>query len=157
MFGIDDAVGAGLKIVSQVIDRVIPDPAAAEAAKLEVAKLQMSGELAQLTAVTDLAKAQAATNTAEASNPNLWVAGARPAIMWICAGGLGIHLIVNPLLVWGTDLLGYSIAPPTMDVATLMSLIPGMLGMVLRTYEKQKGVGAVEPSDGVGSSTGVNG
>jgi hypothetical protein len=46
MFGIDDIVGAGLKI----IDKVIPDPQAKAQAQLELQKLAQSGQLAELQA-----------------------------------------------------------------------------------------------------------
>ena len=44
MFGIDDIVGAGLKI----IDKVIPDPQAKAQAQLELQKLAQDGKLAEL-------------------------------------------------------------------------------------------------------------
>ena len=50
MFGIDDVIGVGMKI----LDKVIPDPAAAEAAKLELAKLAQEGELQKMANETKL-------------------------------------------------------------------------------------------------------
>jgi hypothetical protein len=41
-------------IGTKLIDRVIPDPAQRDAAKLEMLKVQQSGELAQLAADTDV-------------------------------------------------------------------------------------------------------
>lgn len=46
MFGIDDIIGAGLKI----IDKVIPDPAQKAQAQLELQKLAQDGKLAELQA-----------------------------------------------------------------------------------------------------------
>ena len=46
MFGIDDIVGAGLKI----IDKVIPDPQAKAQAQFELQKLANEGKLAELQA-----------------------------------------------------------------------------------------------------------
>jgi hypothetical protein len=46
MFGIDDIVGAGLKI----LDKVIPDPAEKAKAQLELQKLANEGHLAELQA-----------------------------------------------------------------------------------------------------------
>jgi hypothetical protein len=51
-----DPVSALLDVGSKVIDRLWPDPAQRDAAKLELFKLQQSGELAQLAAETELAK-----------------------------------------------------------------------------------------------------
>jgi hypothetical protein len=46
MFGIDDIISTGLKI----IDKVIPDPAAKAAAQLELQKIANEGKLAELQA-----------------------------------------------------------------------------------------------------------
>jgi hypothetical protein len=60
MFGIDDIIGAGLKI----IDKVIPDPAAKAAAQLELQKLAQAGKLADIQA--DITEAQELTKRAQA-------------------------------------------------------------------------------------------
>ena len=60
MFGIDDIVGAGLKI----LDKVIPDPAAKAAAQLELQKLANDGHLAELQA--DMNEAQELTKRQQA-------------------------------------------------------------------------------------------
>ena len=71
MFGIDDIVGAGLKI----LDKVIPDPAAKAAAQLELQKLAQDGHLAELQAdmneannISDRWKADASTDSYLAKN-----------------------------------------------------------------------------------------
>ena len=71
MFGIDDIIGAGLKI----IDKVIPDPAAKAAAQLELQKLAQDGHLAELQAdmneannISDRWKADASTDSFLAKN-----------------------------------------------------------------------------------------
>jgi hypothetical protein len=56
-----------LGVVATVIDRAFPDPAQRDAAKLKLLELQQSGEMAQLAADTELAKAQAAINQTEAA------------------------------------------------------------------------------------------
>src|SRR5579872_3587233 len=102
MVGIDDVVAAVSGVAGKLIDRLWPDPAQAAQAKLELLKMQQSGELAQLAADTDLAKGQIATNTAEAANANLFVAGWRPFIGWVCGSGLAFQFIAQPLLTWTT-------------------------------------------------------
>jgi hypothetical protein len=47
-----DPISALLDVGSKVIDRVWPDPAQAASAKLELMKLQQSGELAQIAGQT---------------------------------------------------------------------------------------------------------
>jgi hypothetical protein len=46
MFGIDDIIGVGMKLV----DKLIPDPAAKAQAQLELAKLAQDGKLADIQA-----------------------------------------------------------------------------------------------------------
>ena len=48
-----DPISALLDVGSKVIDRVWPDPAQAASAKLELMKLQQSGELAQIAGQMD--------------------------------------------------------------------------------------------------------
>ena len=53
-------------------------------------KNKLAHDLATLASrhAQELAKGQIAANTEQAKHPSLFVAGARPAIMWICALGL---------------------------------------------------------------------
>lgn len=119
-FGFDDAVAAGL----QVLNKFVPDPDA---------KIKAEAELRA--ALFALDENQAEINQAEASNPNVWVSGWRPAIGWIGAGGLAYQFIARPLFVG----LGWSTLP-TLD-GMLFELVFAMLGFGgLRTYEKIKGV-----------------
>ena len=49
MFGIDDIIGVGMKI----LDKVIPDPTAKAEAQAKLVELQQQGRLAELAADTD--------------------------------------------------------------------------------------------------------
>jgi uncharacterized membrane protein (DUF106 family) len=60
MFGIDDIIGVGMKI----LDKVIPDPTAKAEAQAKLLELQQQGALAQLQA--DTAEAQELTKRQEA-------------------------------------------------------------------------------------------
>jgi hypothetical protein len=60
MFGIDDIIGVGLKLV----DKLIPDPAQKAQAQLELAKLAQDGKLADIQA--DINEAQELTKRAQA-------------------------------------------------------------------------------------------
>ena len=121
-FGIDDAIGAALGIVN----KFIPDPAAAAQAEQELRASLQAWDAKQ-----------DETNTAEAANPNLFVSGWRPAIGWVGAIGLLYQYLLRPIAVgagWH-DL-------PALD-QSLMELVTAMLGMAgLRTYEKTLGVHA---------------
>ena len=126
MFGIDDVLAAGLK----VLDKFVPDPAAKVQAESEFRNALMAWDTAQ-----------ANVNAAEAASASVFVAGWRPFIGWVCGGALAYQFVVAPLVFWAFLAFGHPIpAPPALD-GFLWELMFGMLGLGgLRTYEKVKGV-----------------
>jgi len=117
-----------------VIDRVVPDTVAAQAAKLD-----LEAELLKLAGESNLA--QIGLNTAEAQHRSIFVAGWRPAIGWTCALALVYQFILAPLTAWGGAMAGYDLpVPPSLD-DMLWELLFGMMGMAgLRTFEKSRGL-----------------
>lgn len=131
-----DPVTALLDIGGKVIDRIWPDPTAAAAAKLELFKLQQTGELQQIAGQLDV-------NKVEAANLNPFISGWRPFIGWICGTAFGVQFVFGPLASWGSRLAGHPVDFPPMDMATMMPVLFGMLGLgAYRTTEKIKGVAA---------------
>ena len=131
-----DPVTAVLDIGGKLIDRMWPDPAQAATAKLELIKLQQSGDLAQMTGQLEI-------NKVEAANANIFVSGWRPAIGWVCALALLYQYLVRPLAVAVFAAVGHPL--PTMPGLdeNLWQLMMAMLGMGgLRTFEKVQGVAA---------------
>ena len=131
-----DPVTAVLDIGGKLIDRMWPDPAQAATAKLELIKLQQSGDLAQMTGQLEI-------NKIEAANANMFVSGWRPAIGWVCALALLYQYLVRPLAVAVFAAVGHPL--PTMPGLdeNLWQLMMAMLGMGgLRTFEKVQGVAA---------------
>lgn len=129
-----DPISAALDLGGKVIDKLFPDPAQRDAAKLELLKLQQSGELAQMTQQTD-------TNKIEAASSSLFVAGWRPFIGWVCGCGCAWNWIGLPIAKLICALLGYTITLQMADVSEMMPLLLGMLGIGgMRTFEKVKGV-----------------
>ena len=127
MILLDALLGLGGKLV----DKLIPDPAARDAAKLELLKLQQSGELAAMVAQTDI-------NKVEAANPSVFVSGWRPAIGWVCALAMAYQYLIRPFLAAFYPVLTF----PGLD-DNLWQLLAGMLGLGgLRTFEKLNGVAA---------------
>lgn len=136
-----DPVTAALDVGGKLIDRLWPDPAQRDQAKLALLKMQQDGSLAELTADTDLAKGQIAINQAEASNPSVYVSGWRPAIGWVCALGLLWEVFLGSFLTWLTNLAAGHIQPPTFDTATTTAVLIPLLGFGgYRTIEKMNGV-----------------
>ena len=129
-----DPVTAVLDIGGKLIDRMWPDPAQAATAKLELIKLQQSGDLAQMTGQLEI-------NKVEAANANIFVSGWRPAIGWVCALALLYQYLVRPLAVAMFAAVGHPLpVMPGLD-ENLWQLMMAMLGMGgLRTFEKVQGV-----------------
>lgn len=109
-----------------------------------VAKEQFEGQM--LGALTGLVAGQLRINEQEAKHGSIFVAGWRPAIGWICGGGIAWNFILQPLISWVAFIFGVDITDaPVLDVGPLMILLGGMLGLGgLRTYEKRLGVARKE-------------
>ena len=89
--------------------------------------------------------AQAQINLAEATNPNVFVSGWRPAIGWVCAISLGMFFIpqygVASFLWVKACLAAHALVPFPTTAEGLFQLVLALLGMgVLRTTEKLTGV-----------------
>jgi hypothetical protein len=85
---------------------------------------------------SELLKAQAAINLAEAQNTHVFVSGARPFIIWVCGFGVAIRFLVIPVLaVW------VKIPDIVFDTSPLIGLLIPILGLgAYRTIEKTQGV-----------------
>ena len=116
--------------IAKLIDKIIPDPAARDAAKLELLKQQDSAEMeaikVQLSAI--VAEAQSADPWTSRARPSflyvmyallLWaipmglIAAAQPAMATDIARGMNAYLagIPEPLYaLFGTGYLGYTVA-----------------------------------------------
>jgi hypothetical protein len=126
--------------ITQVLDKIIPDPQAAADAKLKALELAQKGDLAALDAELRLALGQIEVNKAEATT-DMFRGGWRPAVGWICVVGLAYQFILQPVLPWVVALFGAQVPPlPAIDNESLMVLLTGMLGLGgLRTVERVKG------------------
>jgi|TARA_R100001369_G_scaffold19290_2_gene35191 hypothetical protein len=131
MIGILSAL---LPVASTILDRVIPDKNAAQKAKLA-----MERELT--TAFNSANLAQIETNKIQAAHPSIFVSGARPAIMWICAFGLGWQFVFQPVAVWAMAVSGVDVILPIIETEGLMTLTMSLLGLGgMRSFEKSKGI-----------------
>lgn len=128
--------------VGEIIEKVVPDRAAAAAASASLQQMAQSGQLQQdLLQLQAVTSAQSDINKIEAASVNWFVAGGRPAIMWICAAALAMNLVLGPLFVWLAALIGHPTPFPVLDSNLLMALLFPLLGLgAARTVEKIKGV-----------------
>lgn len=133
-------VGSVVGIAGKVLDKIFPDPIAQAAARLELLKLQESGELEAMANDVKLAQMQADTNIQEAKSTSIFIAGWRPFVGWICGVGFGIQ-VLGPLLQWTAAIFGKSVVFPAMDFSVMGPMLAGMLGLGgMRTFEKWKNV-----------------
>jgi hypothetical protein len=132
-------IGPILELGKGLIDRFFPDPTQAAQARIELLKMAQNGELAQLAADTEIAKAQIAVNQAEASSGNTYASSWRPTVGYTCVAGLGYTFLLQPLLPWFAALLGATVPPlPALDTNVLMTLLLGMLGIGgMRSFDKK--------------------
>lgn len=122
-------------LISTVIDRIVPDKAAAEKAKLEMASTLQTQEF-------QIQIEQIKVNANEANSTNWFVAGARPAIMWTCGFALAYASIIEPIARFIAKVgFGYEGEFPSLDTDLTMQVLFGILGLgAYRTYEKKEGV-----------------
>ena len=136
-----DPLTAVLDIGGKVIDRLWPNKADADAAKLKLFELQQSGELAQLAAEVDLAKGQMSINEVEAAHPSVWTSGWRPGVGWVCAAAFAWHFVLAPVVAFIAAVFGHPLVLPSFESESLMTVLFGMLGLGgLRTFERVRGV-----------------
>ena len=89
----------------------------------------------------DLAKGQIEVNLAQAKHSSIFVAGARPAIMWVACLGLYWSYFLAPILNWAVVISGSEVPIPEISTEGLLSLTMSLLGLgAMRSFEKSKGV-----------------
>ena len=137
-----DPVTALLDVGSKIIERLWPDPTQAAAAKLELIKLQQSGELAAMAAENGLATAQIKVNEESAKSSSVFVSGARPFILWGCGFAMLYAALFEPMMRFvAVVCFAYAGQFPALDTTLTTQVLLGLLGLgTLRTVDKIKGV-----------------
>ena len=127
MLGIAESV---IGVAGKVLDKFVED---------KDLKTKLNAELqAQLINLDTL---QAQTNLEQAKHDSIFVAGARPAIMWICAFALAWQYILAPMASWGLAIWYPIVTLPELGTEELTGLVMALLGLgAARSYEKSKGV-----------------
>ena len=121
--------------VTSLLDKFIEDKDQKAALAHEIAT--MAERHAQ-----ERAMAQAEINKQEAAHRNMWVAGWRPFVGWVCGVALAWHFVLAPVVLFVAAWLDVFLPPlPAFDMDSLMTVLLGMLGLGgLRSYEKTKGL-----------------
>ena len=119
-----------LGLAAPIIDQFVED----KDAKANI-KAKLQSELIALDA------AQAQANIEQSKHPSIFVAGARPAIMWICALGLMTNFFLMPIAEWVVAIWFPGTPLPRVEAGELMTLTLSLWGRGgLRTLGKMKGV-----------------
>ena len=120
--------------VAGLLDKFIPD--AGE-------KMAIAHELSTMAEkhAHELSKGQLEVNKVEAASSNMFVAGWRPFIGWVCGLGFLSNFILIPMSNFGLALAKSAIIIPMIDTTQMMPVLLGMLGLGgMRTVEKIKKV-----------------
>ncbi len=89
----------------------------------------------------ELSKAQLEVNKTEAAHKNLFVAGWRPAVGWVCCLGMASNFLIVPVVNFALAVANSEIVVPLIELSTMMPVLMGMLGLgAMRTVEKRAGV-----------------
>ena len=136
-----DLIGIGsiFDFASKVVERIFPNATDAANAKIELFRLQQTGELAKLAAETDLVKGQLDINKVEAASDSLFVAGGRPFVIWVGGFGLAYAAILEPIARFVAAVMyDYTGVFPAIDTTITLQVLGGLLGLgYLRSKDKQ--------------------
>lgn len=129
--GIVEAVG------SVVGDLVTTDKERLDA-EIELRKLGL--EEKRIDQATELAQIE--VNKAEATHASWFVAGGRPAAIWVGVFGLAYAGILEPMARFVAKVgFGYAGAFPDVNTDITMQVLLGLLGLgAMRSWDKSKGV-----------------
>lgn len=104
---------------------------------VEMAKIQL--QLEQLEQAVKLGQIE--INKEEAKHPSVFVAGARPFIMWGCGFALLYASLFEPLMRFvAVVLFGYTGDFPELDTTMTTQVLLGLLGLgAYRSFDKMQG------------------
>lgn len=135
--GVFDMVAAP---ILDIVNKLIPDPVAKAQIQEQLAQLQQNEEFKQIDAQLATTQQQTDIDKTEAANTNIFIAGWRPAVGWVCAFGFAYNFMISPFLGWIALSLHWP-EPPVIAIGPLSQMLTGMLGFgVMRTFEKIKGI-----------------
>ena len=135
-------IGSVFDFGSKVIDRLFPDPAKAQEAKIELFKLQQSGELTKLANDTQIVMGQLEINKEEAKSDDKFVKRGRPFVIWVSGFGFAYVAMIEPFMRFiAMVVYNYTGAFPVIDTTLTLQVLFGLLGLSgLRSWDKKNGV-----------------
>lgn len=129
-----DPFTAAFDLIKTGLEKYIPDANVREKAAAELASQ-----------VHQISLAQIEINKIEAASQNLFVAGWRPAIGWICGAGYAYAFVVQPFLVFVITVAQIPLRLdqlPVLDIGEMSIMLANLLGFgAFRSYDKSKSNG----------------
>ena len=129
-----DPITAISDLIKTGLEKWLPDANQREKAALELASMVHQGNMAQIE-----------VNKIEAASDNLFVAGWRPAIGWICGAGYAYNFVLQPFFIFMLTAAQVDLKLtqlPVLDIGEMGIMLANLLGFgAYRTYEKVKGNG----------------
>jgi hypothetical protein len=120
--------------ISALLSKVIPDLDERNRLAHEIATMAEKQAHDQI-------MAQLAVNEQEAAHKSLFVAGARPFILWTCGISMAFNFVGLPLIEAVSIIVGDPLTLDPLNLEVMMPVLLGMLGLgSMRTYEKRHGV-----------------
>jgi len=87
----------------------------------------------------ELIKYQQQINEIQAHHRSVFVAGARPFILWVCGFALAWNFVLHPFINYFAVQMGYETVPPLLEIGELYPIIMALLGLGgMRSWEKSK-------------------
>ena len=118
-----DPITAGIDLITQVISKVLPDPAQKADALLKLEELKQTGELAKLTADSDIFKAEVADRTSARTIHTSFVDVL--AVVCICASA---YVLYQALFI------GLSAKISDMVAGLIIGVFTGSITQILNYY-----------------------
>ena len=132
-------IGPVTSLISDIVDKVVPDKNDAQKAKEALAAGLQE-------AVLKAEQSQLDIDEQEAKSPSVFVSGWRPGVAWVCVFGFAYQFVIQPFIGYGLSI--YSTynhltipPPPSLDTNQMLTLLFALLGLGgMRTVEKCQGV-----------------
>lgn len=136
-----DPLTAALELGTSVINKIWPDPVKQAEEQRKLQELYQTGDLVKLNAEVQLMISQIKVNEAQANHKSIFVAGARPFVIWVGGFALAWSGVFHPILTWVwafADISGTP--PPLMESGLLGTIVTGLLGVGgMRSFDKKQG------------------
>lgn len=127
-----------LGVPADVVQQTVAGMTPADLVKMKELDYQFQVEMAKNGIAIDMA--QIDVNKEEAKSESLFVAGGRPACIWIGAFGLGYASILEPMMRFVAQVMfTYTGGFPVIDTTVTMQVLFGLLGLgAMRSFDKAK-------------------